>query len=261
MPRSLRTVAYLAPMWSELRPLVRGMGLRRTGLTGCLDAHEGVVGDARVVAARTGVGPARGHAAAASVIAAAGPDVVVLVGIAGGLDPDLAIGDLVVPDRVEDATSGAVTRPIAPPQLTPRGTLLTTDGLLDPTELRTHVERGLLAADMEASGVGAACHEAGVSWSVIRAISDRMDDGLVDGSTMDMLRPDGTPDLRAVARTVLTRPRTVPRLIRLGRDMDLATKVAARCAMDAWTPRSTPPATKDPRTTQQTPRMGSPEPS
>ena len=55
----------------------------------------------------------------------------------------------------------------------------------------------------------------------------------IDSAVFGLARPDGGPDLRAIARFVLTRPWRLPKLARLGRDMQIATRVAASAAVAA----------------------------
>jgi hypothetical protein len=53
---------------------------------------------------------------------------------------------------------------------------------------------------------------------VFRAISDRLEDDLVDESILALTRPDGSTNLGAVARLVLRRPAEIRRLASIGRD-------------------------------------------
>jgi hypothetical protein len=72
-----------------------------------------------------------------------------------------------------------------------------------------------------------------VPWSVFRALSDHVDEELVDDAVFGLSRADGSPDLGAVLRYVARRPWRIPRLVRLGRDTSAATTTAARAAIDA----------------------------
>jgi hypothetical protein len=68
---------------------------------------------------------------------------------------------------------------------------------------------------------------------VYRAISDRAGDPGIDSEVFGLATPDGGPDFGAIARFVLTRPWRLPKLAKLGRDMQLATRVAASAAVSA----------------------------
>ncbi|MGH9114156.1 MAG: hypothetical protein ACRDZN_17920 [Acidimicrobiales bacterium] len=95
-------IGMLAPMPSKLRPLVRKLGLRRTTSRVGKNAHEGRLGGADVIAAMTGIGTIAAAEAARKMLDAGRADHIVVdhivgVGIAGGIDDSLAIGDVVVP--------------------------------------------------------------------------------------------------------------------------------------------------------------------
>ena len=59
------------------------------------------MGDWSVAALVTGMGPALARAATARALAAGPCDHVMVIGIAGGLDPALPVGSLLVPERVQ----------------------------------------------------------------------------------------------------------------------------------------------------------------
>ena len=93
--------------------------------------------------------------------------------------------------------------------------------------------RGVTALDMETAGVGAVCDERGVPWTAFRAVSDRPDDGLVDGSVFSLLNEDGTTDVGAGIRYALFHPGRLPGLVRLARDSARGCGLAARAAVEA----------------------------
>ena len=75
---------------------------------------------------------------------------------------------------------------------------------------------------METSAIAAVCEQRGIPWSAFRGISDHgVEDG-IDSSVLGLSRPDGTADIGAVARFVVTKPWRLPSLARLGRDMQSA---------------------------------------
>lgn len=231
-----RRIAILAPMRSELRPLVRPLGLvpQSEGKPGLL---RGAAGRVEVVAALTGIGMRAGGRAALRILDAVSPDHLVVVGIAGGIGAGVAVGDLVVPELVRDLASGASFQPVPLGDAPRRGTLVSSDALLEAPEEALRLERqGVVAIDMETAAIAAVCEEHGCPWSVFRAISDRADDGSTDAAILGLARPDGSPDLAAVARFVLTRPRRIGQLLRLARGASTATRVAAAAALAALAP-------------------------
>ncbi len=225
------TVAMLAPMVSELRPLLRAVPLHRRRF-GDLDVYAGAVGQVEVVAALTGIGTRAAAEATERVLGSIPVDHLLVVGIAGGLAPHVAVGDLVVPELVIDAATGREYRASPFGGAAMRGTLSTSDRfVVDPAQLAELAARGVVAVDMETASIAAVCERRGCRWSAFRAISDMAGD--TPHAVLGLVRPDGTPNLLAVARFLLTRPWRIPFLVRLARGADLATRTAAAAAVRA----------------------------
>jgi nucleoside phosphorylase len=214
-------------MRSELRPLVRSLSLGRSRSGDAL-LFAGAVGSVEVVATVTGIGTRAAARTAERVLDSIPVDHLVVVGIAGGIGPSVEIGDLVVPERVLDRSTGAEHRPSRLGDAPMCGTLVTSDGLLvDQDEIARYERQGAVAIDLETAAIAAVCERRGCPWSVFRAISDRADDGSVDAAVFDLAGPEGRPKPYALARFVLTKPWRVPHLVRLGRGARLAASVAA----------------------------------
>ncbi len=229
-------VTVLAPMRSELEAVIRTFRLRRTE-DHSERTHQGTVGRWIVNAMTTGIGPERAREATRRVLEETvppdrAPDHVMVVGIAGGLDPTLGIGALIVPDRVTMHPDGPVyvSHPLPPRQAA--GALVTTDGLLHGDGWRPLLEAGFGALDMESAAVAEVCEGAGVPWSVYRGISDRPEEQLVDLGVLALSQPDGSIDRAAVAAYIVRHPGRVGRLARLNRGLRAATAIAAAAA---WT--------------------------
>ena len=218
-------VMVLAPMKVELFPVVRALGLTRTG--GPRASHSGQVTGVDVTAALAGVGPEQAEAATRWALQTFTPDHVIVSGIAGGMASHLAIGHLVTPTETVSADTGRLCHPVGIGDDDPSGRIVTTAALLAMSDLQAFADDGAVAVDMETAAVGAACEDAGVAWTAYRGISDLVSEGLVDDRSMSMVKPDGTTDVGAVVRTIATRPWTMPRLARLGRDTQRATTAAA----------------------------------
>jgi adenosylhomocysteine nucleosidase len=220
-------------MRSELRPLVATVPLRRSS-SGDGARWQGRLGDVDVVATLTGIGTARARRAAERVLDGGSVDHVVVVGVAGGLDDRARVGDVIVPELVIDGATGDeyVPHPLAGPG--PRGVLHTSDEVVvDPDRLAALAARGVVALDMETAAIAAVCERRACPWSVVRAISDRVGDGLVDDEVLALAGPDGSARPAAVARFVVRHPTRVPHLARLGRDLRTATRAAAAAAVEA----------------------------
>ena len=148
-------------MQPELKAIVKSFGLR-TADGDPVFTHTGAVGKWSVVTLVTGMGPALAREATLRALATGPCEHVMVVGIAGGLDPKLPVGSLMVPSRVQLYPDGPVyhTHPLSPREAA--GGLMTTDGLFDDDEIwRPILERGFGAVDMEAAGVAEVCEAAG----------------------------------------------------------------------------------------------------
>jgi adenosylhomocysteine nucleosidase len=219
-------VAMLAPMQHELRPLVRRLSLTPDG-----DAHRGRAGDVEVVAVLTNIGMDAAADATTEVLHL-GVDHVMVVGIAGGVDPGIEIGALIVPESVIDRSTGDAFAPHHLGGIQPRGTLSCGDDLIvDPDILAEMSATGVVALDMETAAVAAVCERNGRPWSVYRSISDHAGGGLIDDELFAMTRPDGSADPDALARYLAADPRRGEVLDRLARDMTVATEAAAEAAI------------------------------
>jgi len=224
-----RHVAVLAPMQAELKAVVDAFGLR-PGSSAGVCTHTGTVGDWSVGSLVTGIGPSNAAAAARRVLGE-GPHHVMVVGIAGALDPALGVGALLVPARVRLHPDGPEYESHPLPPRRAEGALMTTDGLFDAEDVwRPMLEAGFGAVDMEAAGVAQVCEEAGVPWSVYRGISDRPDEHIVDQAIFALSKPDGSPDTVAVAKYLARHPRRARALSHLNRCMKVAAAAAAGAA-------------------------------
>ena len=155
-------------------------------------------------------------------------------GIAGGLHPDLTIGTVLVPEAVLDLGSGQRYESSPMEGIQREGLIASADHLImDEDVLAGLQEQGVVAMEMESSGVAAACQDAGIPWTTFRVISDRPDDGLTDDAIMSLLRPDGSSDVGAALRLTVRHPGRVPGMVRLGRASSMAASKAARNALGA----------------------------
>jgi adenosylhomocysteine nucleosidase len=222
-------IAFVCAMPLELRPLRRRLRLHKTGL-----GYAGRIGERQVVAVVIGIGTAMARTATLRLLDAADIEWVIVVGIAGAVGNQIPIGTLVLPQLVVSGADGSVHRPTPLRVGTPYGKLWTTDELLvDPAQHADLRVDGVVALDMETAAVAKVCDERGVAWSVVRAISDRAADGTVDAEIFGLSRPDGKPNLVAIARYLVRHPGGLPRLLRLAEGANLAARRAAGAAIKA----------------------------
>jgi adenosylhomocysteine nucleosidase len=220
----------LAPMQPELQPIVR-----RLGLTGGDGLYRGLThDDVEIVAMLTLIGMDNAGRAAKRLLEHH-VDHVMVVGIAGGVDPDgLKIGEVISPKTVVRRSTGRATTPAVLGATIAKGSLSCGDDLVtDPTKLAEMGAAGTIAVDMETAAIGEVCEDAGVAWSVYRSISDFAGEGLVDEALLTMMTPDGTSEPDSVARFLDQYPERKQALGRLAHDMEAATEAAASAAIAA----------------------------
>ena len=235
---TLRRALVLTPMASELRPVIKYAKAHRSRV-GDLTVYTGRVGEVDIVVTQVGVGPASSRRVTERALSHFPVDHVLVSGIAGGLDPDLTIGTVVVPEVVMDVGSGRRYHSAPMEGVERRGLIAAADHLImDETQLADLQAQGVVAMEMESSGVAAACESAGVPWTTFRVIADRPDEGLTDDVIMSLLRPDGTVDVAAAVRLMMLHPSRIPGMVRLARDSSRAASKAARVALRAlgWAP-------------------------
>lgn len=93
------TVAIFSALLAEIELLVRNLDAPKAAELGAWPIWEGDIADRRVVLAKTGLGKVNTAALAALVWQRYRPGTMLFTGVAGGLDPSLHIGDVVVGKR------------------------------------------------------------------------------------------------------------------------------------------------------------------
>jgi adenosylhomocysteine nucleosidase len=224
-------VGVLAPMKSELRPVVKAFSLQPAQING-VAVHTGVVGNADIVATITGIGTALATTATEQLLDLGEFDRVMVVGIAGGVGPSVDLGDIVIPEVVFDGEGGEGYRPAPIDGPAPRGSIVTSDDfIVEPERLAQLISSGVIAVDMETGSVAAVCAQRGIPWSTVRAISDRAEDG--DDEMIAMANPDGSPNGKAVLRYFARHPGRIPYMLKVGRGAMTAATNAAKTAAAA----------------------------
>ncbi len=221
-------VGVLTPMPSEQRPVVKAMSLQRADKE---HLYRGNVGGAEVVSGRTGMGLSLAREATARLLDTVDVDHVMVVGIAGGMGPS-KVGDLLFPEVVVNKHTGAEFKPTPLGGITSRGKLMSHDDFdMGPDAHRRYVDEGFIAVDMETAAVAEVCEQRGVSWSAVRVISDLV--GVTPGDVIGLANPDGTPNVGASIRYLVTKPWRIPKLVRLAKESVQAANAAASAAARA----------------------------
>lgn len=143
--------------------------------------REGGLAGRRVVVCETGVGRQAASMATEHLWLGHRPRWVLSMGFAGGVDPSVATGDLMLATAVGDGAGDWIACPPPPeldglPSRRPlhRGRLVTLDRVVGAPEEKAQLgaAHAALAVDMETYAVAAACRAAGASFLALRAITD-----------------------------------------------------------------------------------------
>ncbi|WP_026597075.1 phosphorylase [Methylobacterium sp. 77] len=174
---------------------------------------------------------------------ATGYRAVISIGIAGGLDPDLVPGDVVIASHVlaEDRTYAAdpiiaealLARLTVPAVRAVRARLSPVAGVetailtvADKATLRART--GTVAVDMESHVAAAFAERWSLPFAAIRVVCDPADRA-IPAFAARALKPNGEPDILAVLSAVLRDPSQIGPLVHLARDSGRAFAALKRC--------------------------------
>jgi adenosylhomocysteine nucleosidase len=185
---------------------------------------------------QAGVGPARAARAARAALAD-GADLLLSLGVSGGLDPSLAPGNVVAATAVLDASTPEA--PLLPVDETCSGTLaglLVRDGATVCRGLAVALDRpvagarekaellrrtGGMCVDTESAAAAREAREAGVPFVCVRVVSDPSGRSL-PAEALAALSGDGRLAPWRLAVSVMRRPRAVLELAGLAREFSAA---------------------------------------
>ena len=165
---------------------------------------------------------------------------VISFGVAGGLDPSLRSGDVVVATEVmagdarwlaglslnEELVSGiALGR-----RRVVRGGLAGVEEVVVARARKAalHADTGAAAVDMESHIAAAYATGAGLPFAAVRVISDPADRSL-PALAKNAIKPNGDIDLRSILRGVVRNPRTLSALVSMGIDFNRALRSLRGC--------------------------------
>ncbi len=179
-----------------------------------------------------GGGDAAGAGRAGARLADAGAQALLSFGLAGGLDPALPPGALVVPCAVLDRCGSAVGTDAALSRRlgTAAGTMLAAEAVLASRAAKAAAwtATGALAVDLESGAVARAARARGLPFAVLRAVCDPADSDLPPAA-LTALDERGGISPAALIRSLVRRPGQLPGLIALGREAALARKALLAC--------------------------------
>ncbi len=208
-----------------------------------LGVVAGMLAEAALIAPRhraRATGARSGRAAAlAEALLAEGCTMLASFGLAGGLDPRLVPGALVLPRRIlgpdgqifeTDAAWRARLGALAGAHES--GAILGSERALATAadKAHAHARTGALAVDMESHEVARVAHARGVPFIAVRAIADPAGRA-IPPAALRGIAPDGGTRSLAVMCAILARPWQLPALLRLAGDSRRAVGTLRRVAL------------------------------
>jgi adenosylhomocysteine nucleosidase len=202
--------------------------------------ERAAAGTLHATVVRTGADGARAREGAER-LARSGVAALLSFGLAGGLDPALRPGDLILAEGVvlpdgrviaADPRWRSVLHGAAPHAL--GGTVAGSDRALSDAadKARLHAATGARAVDMESHALALAAERHGLPFVVIRAVADPAEHGLPAIARVP-LRADGTVRLSATLPALLARPGEWPRVARLAGETRAALASLSRAVRPA----------------------------
>ncbi len=170
----------------------------------------------------------------------AGVRAIISFGVAGGLDPSLEAGDLVVASEIITADERWATAPTLSASLVAGtnigrcrivgGTIAGAEEIiLDPRNKAVlHGESGAKAVDMESHIAASYAASVGLPFAALRAISDPASRSL-PALALNALKPNGDIDPWKVLRGVARKPTVIPSLMRTAHDFNRAIATLRGC--------------------------------
>jgi nucleoside phosphorylase len=232
-------LTIVAALHGEIAPLLAAAGTPVRLRGGGTRWVEGRLGGERVTIAVTGDGARAAERGLAEVLAEVAPDALLIVGVAGGLSPELACGDLVAGSRLLGKGALApdsdwTARLAADPRVRPGTVVSAAEILLDPAaKQRLWQASGAPApavVDLESATYAAVASGRGVPFAVLRAVLDPVSETLPLDLNRCLGRDGRVSGLRVVARAA-AHPPALPALWDLRRRLR---RCAERLAEVVW---------------------------
>ncbi len=182
-------VAAVGTLWREVGPLARRLSAREVRHGGGRRFVEGALGDVRILVSATGEGAGLAAEGTEDLLQRFPADLLIALGIAGGLTPDLQAGTVLVAREVRDGRT-TVTPPdeswtdaVLGRTATVGGTVISSSSIaVDPiakAEIwRQAAGEGSGVVDLESAAVARVAAARHLPYLVIRAVSDTAEESL-----------------------------------------------------------------------------------
>jgi adenosylhomocysteine nucleosidase len=187
-------------------------------------AKQGLLNERGVVVIESGVGTLAAARGTQALLAGHKPRWVISAGFAGGLDPKLKRGDIVMVDGLAEASGRRLAIDLRVPAeslMSTRGVhvgrLLTVDSVVRSTDEKRALGKRheAVAVDMESWAVGEVCRQAKTRCIAVRVISDAVDDELPHEVERLLRQTTRSARLGAVAGAIFRRPSSVKDMLKL----------------------------------------------
>ena len=206
----------------------------RPGIITGFDAEARIMGRLTSLVATAGGVSRNAHDLAVAMVEQ-GADMLISCGIAGGLDPALAPGTIVIGRKVRSSEGMlAASLPLsdalasALPEAV-EGMIAATDSIIDSAVSKRQMHRtlGAVAVDMESWGVASAATRMAVPFAILRVVADPAQRALPPAALVGM---DESGNLRPgrVLKSLLSNPGQLSALIRVALDTRTALGVLSR---------------------------------
>jgi adenosylhomocysteine nucleosidase len=220
-------VAIVASMEREVEPLIRDW-------TMILGHSLRVYEKGKVALVVGGIGERFAAEAARGILQFRQPKVILSVGLAGALDPAIAVGKVIVPTKVLRQTTGQAFTIDGG-----EGTLLTAAGVASAAQKRQLASSyGAQIADMEAAAVAEVAGKSRLKFAAIKAVSDEL---AFPMPPMDrFVDAEGKFQTGRFVAHIAFRPHVWPLVSRLRRNAEKASRALCdvlsriHCVEDVW---------------------------
>jgi nucleoside phosphorylase len=182
------SVAVVYALTDEVRPILQEARIRTKITTKSAILQFGGFRGVSVVFCRTGIGIAKAHEAAETLLEHAKPGLILSIGCAGATHPDLKSGDLVLPAEIRSETPtdrfataekerAEMERLLREENLPYRpGPLLTLWKMAGKSAKEELGSKGAACVDMETAAVAAIAAKAGIPLLALRTIFDPLEE-------------------------------------------------------------------------------------
>jgi adenosylhomocysteine nucleosidase len=237
------TIGLIAAMPQEIAPLLKRIDGYQHSRRGPFQTYRFQISDRDCLLIYSGMGMRRATAAARVLIEAAHPALIVSFGIAGGLDPELSVGDVILASsacRLENgvpvelrslAELTAGVEQTLSRELQPRGARLFTGTTLTTSGSQAVQLRGMPlphpVLEMETAGIARVSTEKGIPLFALRSISDSVAEPLPFDMAAFFDR-DANLNYGKIIQAIAHRPRLLAQFRRL---MANTTKAAENLAI------------------------------